>query len=170
MLYRSKGFSLLEIIISISILSVLASVAIPQYNTYMKKVRVAEAIELTYAIRMSMEMAYIDQRAFPDNGLSISARNQSIGLNDPSSYQTDTIEAMWVGTGGVPGTTTTSGHIAVTLDPDLEVGNGGTGIYSNMLLSTLEWTGTGFKFTCGDTNTPWPSSIRSDFIPDSCKN
>lgn len=166
----NKGFSLIELIITIAILGVLSSIAIPQYTIYVKKAKVAEAVELTYAIRMSMENAYLKNRTFPKNSMSLADRNRSVGLPPPGEYESEVIERVWVGEGGVRGASVISGHIAVTVNADLEVGAGGGGAHAKMLLSTVEWTGSSFKFICGNTNVPWPTSIKPEFLPLSCQN
>ena len=42
---RQKGFTLLEIMVTVAIVGILAAIAIPIYNNYITKTRIAEALE-----------------------------------------------------------------------------------------------------------------------------
>lgn len=164
----SEGFTLLEIVIGVAILSILASLAIPQYGVYAKRAKVAEAVQLAQAVQMSMAQMYLNERSFPSNSLGLSLRNAEIGYGDINTYTSDVVKQMWVGSTGVTGSEDTSGHIAITLNPDLEAGLGGSA--NAMLLSTIEYINGQFEFMCGNTGGRYNSTVDPLYLPKSCQN
>ncbi|MDI9347332.1 MAG: pilin [Methylacidiphilales bacterium] len=52
---KNKGFSLVELMIVVAIIGILASIAIPQYNNYIARSQVTEAMTLGAAARTSIE-------------------------------------------------------------------------------------------------------------------
>lgn len=53
----SSGFTLIELMIVVAILSILVSVALPAYQTYFNRSKFSEAILVTTAIKSSIEVA-----------------------------------------------------------------------------------------------------------------
>lgn len=165
----SKGFTLVEVLIAIAILGVIASVAVPQYATYVKKAKIAEAVQFSQEISLAMTQYYLNKRIFPANSGNLAVRNAEIGYGGPNDYQNDVIHSMWVGSRGVNGANDTSGHIAIRLNPDLAAGPNGTAFAR--LISTIEFKNGGFEFVCGNTQTAqWPSSVDPNLLPKSCQN
>ena len=166
---HSKGFTLLEVMIVVAIIGVLAAIAVPQYNVYVKKAKVSEAIALTHEVQAAMSQYYYKTRRFPANYADWGRRNGEVGLRDPSTYESDAIAKMWLGSQGVVGAANTSGHIAITLNPDLKLGLNGSG--NAMLLSTVEATDRGgIEFICGNTNSVWKTTVDPKYLPGSCQN
>ena len=59
-----KGFTLMEIMIVIAIIGILASIAIPSYQDYVKKGKAAEATATLADLRIKMEQFYQDNRTY----------------------------------------------------------------------------------------------------------
>lgn len=164
-----KGFTLVEVLIAVAVIGVLASIAVPQYSTYVKKAKVSEAVQFSQEISLAMTQLYLNKRKFPANVGNFAVRNAEIGYGGPDDYDTDVIEHMWVGSRGVTGADATSGHIAILLNPDLAVGPNGANVAR--LISTVEFNNGAFEFVCGNTQTAvWPSSVDPKFLPKSCQN
>jgi general secretion pathway protein G len=60
------GYTLIEAVVAVAILAVVAAVAIPKYNDYRERVRVAQAVTDIGAISVLIQQYFDDIRAFPD--------------------------------------------------------------------------------------------------------
>lgn len=65
---RSKGFTLIELMIAAAIISILASIALPAYSDYTRRGRVSEAISSLASWRMQMEQYYQDNNNYGAGG------------------------------------------------------------------------------------------------------
>ncbi len=63
---RSKqvGFTLIEIMIVVAIIGILAAIAVPQYQNYVKRGNIQEAIGALSDYRIRMEQWYQDNRSY----------------------------------------------------------------------------------------------------------
>jgi prepilin-type N-terminal cleavage/methylation domain-containing protein len=161
------GLSLIELIVAVAILGIVASIAIPSYGNYVKRSKVAEAIAITNEARMALIADHVKRKQFVANHSDISKRNREIGLIDRDYYKSGSVLSMWVGSRGVKGADATSAHIAVMLDPGIDVSSSTS--YAR-LLSTIEYRNGDYIFVCGDTDAVWASNIKHDFLPESCRN
>lgn len=66
-----KGFSLIELMIAVVIISILAAVAIPNYQDYVTRSRIPEATSGMSDIRVRMEQFFQDNRSYPIGGCVI---------------------------------------------------------------------------------------------------
>jgi type IV pilus assembly protein PilE len=58
---RIRGFTLIEIMITVAILAIVASVALPSYSAYIQRSRVPAALDALTVISAKMEMVYQDR-------------------------------------------------------------------------------------------------------------
>ncbi|GAM10647.1 fimbrial protein MS11-D3A [Geobacter sp. OR-1] len=66
--FRSrKGFTLIELMIVVSIIGILAAIAVPNYKMGIIRAREAVLRENLYSIRTSIDQFYADQGKFPDS-------------------------------------------------------------------------------------------------------
>ena len=61
---RTAGFTLIELIITVAIVAILASVALPSYRSYVLRGRIPEATSALAAKRVQMEQFYQDNRTY----------------------------------------------------------------------------------------------------------
>lgn len=60
----ARGFTLIELMISVAIVAILAAVALPQYSQYVMRGRITEATSNLSAMRIKMEQYFQDNRVY----------------------------------------------------------------------------------------------------------
>lgn len=68
---QMRGFTLIELMIVMAIISVLAAIAVPQYNDYVRRSAVQEAFSNLSDFRVKLEQFYQDNRAYGTTGQAI---------------------------------------------------------------------------------------------------
>ena len=63
--YEQKGFTLIELMIVVAIIGILAAVAIPAYQDYIKKSKVSEANTLFAGFKTEVMNVYSDKGTYP---------------------------------------------------------------------------------------------------------
>ncbi|MEO8311452.1 MAG: type IV pilin protein [Caldimonas sp.] len=61
---RSRGFTLIELMITVAIIAILAAIAIPSYAEYVRRGRITEAISALSGMRVKMEQFFQDNRTY----------------------------------------------------------------------------------------------------------
>ena len=61
---RSRGFTLIELMIAVAIIAVLAAIAIPSYTDYVRRGRLTDAVSKLAAMRVKMEQYFQDNRVY----------------------------------------------------------------------------------------------------------
>ncbi len=63
----AKGFTLIELMISVVVIAVLTAIALPSYSDYVTRSKLAEAWAHLADLRVKMEQAYLDNRRYSTN-------------------------------------------------------------------------------------------------------
>lgn len=66
---RQKGFTLVELMITVAIIGILSAVAIPAYNDYVLKGKLSEAFTQLSSVQLRMEQYYQDNRSYGTTGV-----------------------------------------------------------------------------------------------------
>ncbi|MDQ6639116.1 MAG: prepilin-type N-terminal cleavage/methylation domain-containing protein [Pseudomonadota bacterium] len=61
---RTRGFTLIELMIAVAIIAILAAIAIPSYAEYVRRGRVTEAVSGLSGMRVKMEQYFQDNRTY----------------------------------------------------------------------------------------------------------
>lgn len=93
-----KGFTLIELMVVVSIIGILASMALPSYQVYIQRSEVTEALSMASTVRQNINNYYVEHLEFP-------ADNAAAGLPAP---------AMLIGN-RITGVTVNGGALHVTL-------------------------------------------------------
>lgn len=97
---QHNGFSLIELMIVVSIIGILAAIAIPSYQTYAMRARFAEVIATTHVFKTAVSLAL--QQGIPP--LEISTGNQGI---PPEPKSTKNLASLKVEGGVITATAST---------------------------------------------------------------
>jgi type IV pilus assembly protein PilE len=60
----NRGFTLLELMITVVVISILAAIALPQYNDYVTRAQLGEAYGELAAMRTKLEQVFLDNRSY----------------------------------------------------------------------------------------------------------
>jgi type IV pilus assembly protein PilE len=79
---NNAGFTLIELMIVVAIIGVLAMVALPNYNDYITRSRITEAVSRLSDAKVRMEQYFQDNRYYSTDGV---AATTTCGLTVPPS-------------------------------------------------------------------------------------
>ena len=71
-LHRQRGFTLIEVMITVAIIAILSAIAIPMYRDYVIRARLVDATNGLNMIRADMERHFQDNRTFATVGTRVS--------------------------------------------------------------------------------------------------
>ena len=91
---HQNGFTLIELMFVISIIGILASIAIPNYSLYREKACISEALTSTGGIRKTIGDYYAYRGRFPDD-------NQMAGIPAPEQLPGKYIERVLIENGAI---------------------------------------------------------------------
>lgn len=110
---KQAGFTLIEMLIVVTIVGVLSAVAVPAYQDYTIRARVSEAASLSAPAKAAIDMAYSDGYALGSLPSPV-----SLGLAASGSYRSKYVQSIATNAAGVI-------SIQLSSEPTLGVASGG---------------------------------------------
>ncbi|MES1946392.1 type IV pilus structural subunit PilA [Salinisphaera sp. C84B14] len=152
---KQQGFTLIELMIVVAIIGILAAIAIPQYQNYVARSQMTEAMTLTSGLKTDVISTYSETGACPANGGGASG-----GIGAAADYAGTYVATVTVG-GTAP---------ACTIQAQMR----DTDVNSNIAGDTLTLTmtdnaadaGTG---TGGSAQWTCTSTADAQYLPESCR-
>jgi type IV pilus assembly protein PilE len=105
---RERGFTLIELMITVAVVGILAAIALPSYEAYVRRSKRAEAQALLQDIALKQQQMLLDTRAYVG---TLAALNLSVSASLTPRYAL----AITVGTGAAPTFTATATPISAQL-------------------------------------------------------
>lgn len=72
---RQRGFTLVELTVTVAVLAILAGIALPSYNAYITRSRIPAGLEALTSYAMRMEQAFQDIGTYGATACSIAVPN-----------------------------------------------------------------------------------------------
>ncbi len=131
----SAGFTLIELLIILTIIGILASIAIPAYNNYTQRSKLAEGMTSLSNLRLQMEQYYQDNRSYATAGATTCAIAAPAG-NDFNFSCTAPTTTSYVWTATSAGASLGAGQFVYTIDQD---GNRTTTKFNGTVSTSTCW-------------------------------
>lgn len=115
---RTAGFSIIELMVSLAILGVLATIAISAYNDYLVRARVSEVLQLSSTLKAAITEYRLTQGVMPTS-------YTQVGGSTPSTQYVNSISVGTAGVITITGNQTTlgtGGPLSITLTPTFSNG------------------------------------------------
>lgn len=145
---RSRGFTLIELMIVVAIIAILSAVAIPQYRDYIKRTKISEALVLADAAKLAVSEVLQARGSYPTS-------NVDAGYNTGRSTY---VQKITIDAGG-------KGIVTITMrNIDANQVDGRT-------ITLTPSAGTSsqvFQWTCGVP--AGATGVPKQFVPANCRN
>lgn len=103
---KTSGFTLIELMITVAIVAILASIALPAYNDYITRGRLTEAISNLADMRVKLEQFFQDNRTYVGACAANTVAPLPTGQNFTFTCPTLTATTFTVQAAGIAGTPT----------------------------------------------------------------
>ncbi len=101
-----RGFTLIEIMVTVAIVAILAAIALPSYTAYVQRGKIGEAISNLAAMHVNMEQYFLDNNTYANGPCTTPPTGTyftySCTIPSPTTY---TIKATGIASQGMSGFT-----------------------------------------------------------------
>jgi len=153
---KTGGFTLIELMIAIAIVGILLSLAVPAYQDYTVRAKIADALNVAASMKVLIGEYYITEAKLPADGDEAGIKKVESDYSDYVNGVAYTIE------GGKDGADPTAGILTLTLK-DI-----GDETENRVLQLKAEPSGNIVKWTCG-TSSEENKDIPSKYLPSQCR-
>ena len=143
---RAKGFNRFELLIAMSIVSILAVVAVPMYLNYDVRAKITEGFALADPVKSMVAEYYQTMGSWPNS-------NQTAGVQAPEGYKTDNVASIKVEKDG------TDGNSIITITYRIPA----LGSNNTIILTSENVTGRWIQWSCNR------GTVINKFRPTACK-
>jgi len=140
---RQDGFTLLEVLIALSIISILAVIALPTYFDYEVRAKISEGFSLVDPVKNMVLEYYETNGTWP-------ASNAQAAVEAPGSYRTDNVDNISV--------TANAGGVAITITYSIPALGS-----NNTIVFTANANGRVTEWSCKQ------GTVANKFRPAACK-
>ena len=155
-----SGFTLIELMIVVAIIGILAAIAIPQYQNYVARAQMSEALSLASGGKVALAEYFNVNGEFPDSN---DAAGMDTNTNIKGKYVTSVTVSRVVASGTGDTAVDAQGILTVLVDQD--------DAHSKIKGGEMKLTGTSsggsITWVCSSPATPLPTL--TNFLPSSCK-
>ena len=161
---KNKGFTLIELMIVVAIVAILAAIALPAYQDYAKRSRVAEALSLVTYAKTAVTDFYSTQNRWPiDNSEALVIKSTDISSKGVDALAVDKgVIKITMSKRVVSGGQLWLTPIADTTD--ISAATPGTALPTNPADSSVTHGGS-FKWLCSHDK-----KLKHKWVPSECRN
>lgn len=154
--YSKKGFTLIELMITVAIVGILAAIALPAYQDYTIRAQVSEGMSLAGGAKVKVSEYYNEKGEFSANGALVAT--QTNGDND---YSFAGAAGKYVQQVEIAATT---GEITVTFGGDANAKITAAGTNTLVLTPTADANSNVLSWSCAGT------TVEKKYLPKDCSD